>query len=115
MADTGAVTGETVSTKVVVKNVDMAEDMQQEAIDLATSALEKFSVEKDMAAHIKKECDRRFGHTWHVVVGKNFGSYVTHGASYSPATAANGSRGHAETKHFIYFYVGPLAVLMWRS
>ncbi|KZV84958.1 hypothetical protein EXIGLDRAFT_623593 [Exidia glandulosa HHB12029] len=76
----------------------MSEEMQQEAIDLATSAIEKFSVEKDMAAHIKKECDRRFGHTWHVVVGKNFGSYVTH-----------------ETKHFIYFYVGPLAVLMWRS
>ena len=68
------------NTKVVVKNVDMSEEMQQEAIELATGALEKYSVEKDMAAFIKKECDRRFGHTWHVVVGKNFGSYVTHGA-----------------------------------
>ena len=31
----------------------------------------------------------RYNPTWHAVVGRNFGSYVTH-----------------ETKHFIYFYLG---------
>jgi dynein light chain LC8-type len=67
--------------KAVIKNVDMAEEMQQETIDIATAALEKFSVEKDIAANIKKEFDRKYGPTWHVVVGKNFGSYVTHGES----------------------------------
>jgi dynein light chain LC8-type len=65
--------------KAIIKNVDMAEEMQQESVDIATAALEKFSVEKDIAANIKKEFDRKYGPTWHVVVGKNFGSYVTHG------------------------------------
>ena len=65
--------------KAVIKNVDMSEEMQQEAVDAASAAFEKYNIEKDIAAHIKKEFDRRHGPTWHVVVGKNFGSYVTHG------------------------------------
>ncbi|KAI0819619.1 dynein light chain type 1-domain-containing protein [Trametes gibbosa] len=84
--------------KAIIKNVDMSEDLQQEAVDVAHAALEKYNIEKDIAAQIKKEFDKRHGPTWHVVVGKNFGSYVTH-----------------ETKHFIYFYIGTLAVLIWKS
>ncbi|KAF5316625.1 hypothetical protein D9619_006677 [Psilocybe cf. subviscida] len=84
--------------KAIIKNVDMSEEMQQESVDIASAALEKYNIEKDIAAQIKKEFDRRYGATWHVVVGKNFGSYVTH-----------------ETKHFIYFYIGTLAILIWKS
>merc|ERR1712048_195734 len=80
--------------KAVIKNTDMAEDMQQDAIDCATQALEKYNIEKDIAAFIKKEFDKKYNPTWHAVVGRNFGSYVTH-----------------ETKHFIYFYLGQVAVL----
>ena len=65
--------------KAVIKNVDMSEEMQQDAVDIASAALEKYNIEKDIAANIKKEFDKRHGPTWHVVVGKNFGSYVTHG------------------------------------
>ena len=65
--------------KAIIKNVDMSEEMQQEAVDVASAALEKYNIEKDIAAQIKKEFDKRHGPTWHVVVGKNFGSYVTHG------------------------------------
>ena len=65
--------------KAVIKNVDMSEEMQQETISIAATALEKYSIEKDIASAIKKECDQRWQPTWHVVVGKNFGSYVTHG------------------------------------
>ena len=75
--------------KAVVKNADMSEDMQQDAIDISTQALEKFNIEKDIAAFIKKEFDKKYNPTWHCIVGRNFGSYVTH-----------------ETKHFIYFYLG---------
>lgn len=67
------------NTKAIIKNVDMSDEMQQESIDIASTALEKYNIEKDIAAQIKKEFDRRHGPTWHVVVGKNFGSYVTHG------------------------------------
>ena len=71
--------------KAIIKNVDMSEEMQQESVDVASAALEKYNIEKDIAAQIKKEFDRRHGPTWHVVVGKNFGSYVTHGASRIPS------------------------------
>nr|CDS16712.1 dynein light chain [Echinococcus granulosus] len=85
-------------TKAVVKNADMAEDMQQRAVDCAQDAMNKYSVEKDIAAHIKKEFDRLYSPTWHCIVGRNFGSYVTH-----------------ETKHFIYFYMGQVAILLFKS
>ncbi|KAH9953640.1 dynein light chain type 1-domain-containing protein [Russula dissimulans] len=88
----------TTGPKAIIKNVDMSDELQQECVDVATAALEKYNIEKDIAAHIKKEFDKRHGPTWHVVVGKNFGSYVTH-----------------ETKHFIYFYVGSHAFLIWKS
>ncbi|GMH42459.1 hypothetical protein BSKO_10378 [Bryopsis sp. KO-2023] len=84
--------------KAIVKNADMSEGMQKEAVDCALQAMEKFDVEKDMAAYIKKEFDKRFNPTWHCVVGRNFGSYVTH-----------------EIKHFIYLYMGQVAVLLFKS
>ena len=84
--------------KAIVKNADMSEEMQQDAIDCAIQAMEKFNIEKDIAAYMKKEFDRKYIPTWHAIVGKNFGSYVTH-----------------ETKHFIYFYVRQVAVLLFKS
>jgi len=40
--------------KAVIKNADMAEDMQQDAVDCATQALEKYNIEKDIAAFIQE-------------------------------------------------------------
>ena len=65
--------------KPVIKNVDMTEEMQQEAVEVARLALEKYPIEKDIAAYIKREFDKKHGSTWHCIVGRNFGSYVTHG------------------------------------
>jgi len=45
-------------------------DMQQDAIDIATQALEKFNIEKDIAAFVKKEFDKKYNPTWHAIVGK---------------------------------------------
>ena len=140
--------------KAVIKNADMAEDMQQDAVDCATQALEKvrwwlfcavgrgaaarpapavvaavlclcglvaccaflvpcrvrplsltgvapllqYNIEKNIASYIKREFDKKYNPTWHCIVGRNFGSYVTH-----------------ETKHFIYFYLGQVAVLLFKS
>ena len=53
---------------------------------------------QDVAAYIKKEFDKKYNPTWHCIVGRNFGSYVTH-----------------ETKHFIYFYLGQVAILLFKS
>ena len=84
--------------KAVIKNVDMSEEMQQEAVDVASAALEKYNIEKDIAAQIKKEFDRRHGPTWHVVVGKNFGSYVTHGTSSSSLSSCQYRARAADTR-----------------
>jgi dynein light chain LC8-type len=36
-------------------------------------ALEKYNIEKDIAAFIKKEFDKKYNPTWHCIVGRNFG------------------------------------------
>ncbi|KAF8080524.1 hypothetical protein N665_0936s0003 [Sinapis alba] len=89
---------EAAGKRAVIKSADMKEDMQKEAIDIAITAFEKNSVEKDIAENIKKEFDKKHGATWHCIVGRNFGSYVTH-----------------ETNHFVYFYLDQKAVLLFKS
>ncbi len=59
--------------KAVVKNADMPDQMQQDAVDCAKNAMDSFHVEKDIAAHIKKEFDKKHNPTWHCIVGRNFG------------------------------------------
>ena len=72
--------------------------MQQDAIDVSTHALERFNIEKDIAAFIETEFNERYSPTWHCVVGGNFGPFVAH-----------------ETKHFIYFHLGQVAILLFKS
>lgn len=60
-------------SKAIVKNADMPEEMQQKAVDVAKEAMEQFSIEKDIAAHLKKAFDKEYSPTWHCVVGRNFG------------------------------------------
>jgi hypothetical protein len=38
----------------------------QDAVDCATQALEKYNIEKDVAAYIKKEFDKKYNPTWYV-------------------------------------------------
>ena len=44
--------------KAIIKNSDMTEDMQQDAINVATKAIESYNIEKDIACYNKKEFDR---------------------------------------------------------
>ncbi|GER33370.1 dynein light chain 1 cytoplasmic-like protein [Striga asiatica] len=64
--------------KVTIKSSDMKEDLQKEAIDIAIAAFEDSKVEKDVAEHIKKKFDKKYGPTWHCIVGKNFGKIELH-------------------------------------
>ncbi|KAI9727395.1 MAG: Dynein light chain [Cirrosporium novae-zelandiae] len=124
-----------------IKSVDMSEDMQAEAVEVAQEAMAKFNIEKvrlHPASSIQQalealtlliyighstiyqerslptialtsgtnhsqssqppQFDLRKGATWHCIVGRNFGSFVTH-----------------ETKHFIYFYLGHCAILLFKT
>lgn len=51
-----------------------------------------------MARVLKKEFDLAYGGVWHCIVGRNFGSLVTH-----------------TSRTFIYFYIGQVAVLMFKA
>jgi dynein light chain LC8-type len=65
------------------------------SMEYATQALEKYNIEEDIAAHIKKEFDKKYNPHLALCHGGIFGSYVIH-----------------ETKHFIYFYLGQVAILL---
>ncbi|KAL5967594.1 Dynein light chain 1 cytoplasmic [Taenia solium] len=84
--------------KAVIKSVDMSDVMQQDAVDVAKEALSRNVVERDIATYIKAEFDRKYSHTWHCIVGQNYGSYVTY-----------------EARHFIYFMLGHLSVLLFKA
>ncbi|VDM34166.1 unnamed protein product [Hydatigera taeniaeformis] len=60
-------------SKAIIKNADMSEEMQQRAIDCAKDAMNQFTIEKDIAAYLKKEFDKLYSPTWHCIVGRNFG------------------------------------------
>ncbi|RAL54333.1 hypothetical protein DM860_001461 [Cuscuta australis] len=87
-----------IGKKLTIKSADMKENMQKDAVSIAIDAFERHNVEKDVAEYIKKKFDQMHGPTWHCIVGKNFGSYVTH-----------------ETNHFVYFYLDAKAVLLFKS
>ena len=65
---------------VVIINKLMSDEMEKDAVDCAVQALEKYNNERDIAAFIKKEFDKKHNTTWHCIVGKSFGSSFTHGA-----------------------------------
>lgn len=83
--------------------------------DDSLQALEKYNVEKDIAAFIKKEFDKKYNPTWHCIVGRNFGehAFCLHPAlcqkyyrTFCQFWLLAGSYVTHETKHFIYFYLG---------
>ena len=92
---------EVIERVATIKATDMDEQqMIEDAVDCSAQALEKFEEDKntEIAGFIKKEFDRRYSPTWHCVVGKNFGGYVTH-----------------ELTNYIYFYLDEICVKLWRS
>lgn len=80
-----------------IKTYDMSEDMIKYSVSTARSAMSKYVIEKDIAGYIKRDFDNKFGANWHCIVGKQFGSYVSH-----------------ESKHYIYFYIGELSFLLFK-
>lgn len=79
--------------KFEIKETDMEEHISEVTIDIVKQSQKLYSVDKvcrlqhpgslqDVAAYIKEEMDKRFGPTWHVVVGRSFGSRVSYEMSH---------------------------------
>ncbi|MQL81224.1 hypothetical protein Taro_013675 [Colocasia esculenta] len=66
--------------RALVEDTDMPVKMQLQAMTVASGALDLFDVSdcRSIAAHIKKEFDKRYGSGWQCVVGSNFGCFFTH-------------------------------------
>ena len=86
--------------KIKLRN-DMP-DMLRDAVETTRRVLETatdFETQGLACAEtIKTEFDERWSPHWHVVIGRNFGSFVTH-----------------ETKNFIFFYLDTLAIMIFKS
>uniref|UniRef100_A0A7S2W886 Dynein light chain n=1 Tax=Rhizochromulina marina TaxID=1034831 RepID=A0A7S2W886_9STRA len=82
--------------------VDVPDDMLKDAIltsqRLIGEATDFEAEGVDVAEKIKREFDERWTPYWHVIIGKNFGSFVTH-----------------ETKRFLYFYFDDKAVMIYKA
>ena len=82
---------------------DITEDMKLRAIEstlqqeknIAKSNREDYEL---LAKNLKKDFDTRFHPTWQCIVGTHYGSDV----------------GYFE-KNMIYFYVGNIAILLWKA
>lgn len=86
------------SREIKVKASDMTAEMEDYTIQFAQTAVSKYKVEKDIAMYVKTALDKHYNPTWHCIVGRNFGSYVTH-----------------ETGNFLYFYLDKMAFLVFKS
>ncbi|CAB4054938.1 DNAL4 [Lepeophtheirus salmonis] len=86
-------------TYPMIKRSDMNEDMQNEVLETCVNACERHSVNNETAAkQIKESLDRKFGASWHVVVGEGFGFEVSY-----------------ELKNLMYmFFAGNLAICCWK-
>ena len=82
VALTPAMSKQAAGLSVQIRTAYLTEDKQAKAVELAKAAImdEKMSASpRDIAGHIKTGFDSLYGPPWHCIVGRSFGSYVTHG------------------------------------
>lgn len=87
-------------TEAVIKISAVSPDVEQDCVDCAAHALfEKNLTEQTaIAQFMKRELDRKYGSVWHCIVGRHFGSYVSH-----------------DDKNFLYFFIGDCGFLIWAT
>eukprot|EP01066_Platyproteum_vivax_P007605 Platyproteum_vivax@DN300_c0_g1_i1.p1 len=81
--------------------IELEQDIADFAISKAKECIRKarnseLRQEHTMARIVKEALDSKYDAVWHVIVGKHFGSFVTH-----------------ETDHLIHFSIGPVAFLVF--
>ena len=82
----------------VMKISEMEPEMQAFALETGITAAQQKSGEQEIASYIKKTFEERYQPNWHCIVGRNFGAFVTF-----------------EGKNYIYFYIGQMGILLFRS
>jgi len=86
------------AAKAVVKICDMPQEMLEAALGQAEAAFAQFNTDKEVAQAVRNHFVKQYNGVWHCFVGRNFGAYMTH-----------------EANHHVYFYVGQMAVLLFKT
>ncbi|XP_063620846.1 dynein axonemal light chain 4 [Cydia splendana] len=95
----GAPVEKIVHTYPLIRHTDMSEEMRVEALELSVTACEKHANNNELAARMVKETmDKKFGPSFHVVVGESYGFEITY---------------ECTTICYIYFG-GNQAIMMWK-
>ena len=82
----------------VIKICEMEQEMKDFAVETGIYATQTKSTEQEISSYIKKVFEERFQPSWHCIVGRNFGAHVTF-----------------EARNYIYFYIGQMGVLLFKS
>ncbi|TPP57514.1 Dynein light chain DLC [Fasciola gigantica] len=85
---------------MVAKEVktEMNEAMLEHAVETTRKAFDKYTQDSEVAQFIKKEFDSQYNPTWHCVVGKTYGSYISY-----------------ELGNFLDFVYGEKAILLYKA
>lgn len=62
--------------QAIVKQTDMINELQQEAVNCAYDALQSTQQYMEIARIVRLHFDQAYGTSWSCVVGKDFGSWV---------------------------------------
>ena len=61
----------------IVRICEMTPEMKEDVIEFSLFAVETCTSDKEIATLIKEHFKANHGGTWHCIVGRNFGSFVT--------------------------------------
>ncbi|KAL7482204.1 hypothetical protein ACHAW6_012100 [Cyclotella cf. meneghiniana] len=87
--------------KPLVKYSDMPTELGNEAVEVCTTALDKFQNSRDYegaSVLIKNILDKKFGNSWNCVVGEGFGFDIS-----------------CEQKYLLHLYYGRVGILCYKS
>ncbi|CAG2100039.1 unnamed protein product [Medioppia subpectinata] len=66
------------TAELKIQAADMPLHMQKAAVQSTTHAIKVYTTEKHIAESVKQDFDQLYQPTWHCIVGRNWGSCVTH-------------------------------------
>ncbi|KAF8565509.1 hypothetical protein P879_01124 [Paragonimus westermani] len=80
-----------------IRKVEMPREMQERAIQVAADALERYTQDWEIGAHVREKFDNQYKPVWHCIVGRSFGGSVAY-----------------EENHFIHFYLRNRAFMLFK-
>eukprot|EP01083_Nonionella_stella_P098522 277097_1 len=84
--------------KSIIKFSDMNNELKSEASDIVISAADKHGKNFEVISRtVKETMDKKFGPSWHCIIGEGFGYEITH-----------------EQKHMLYMFYQTIAIVLFK-